>query len=253
MEFNINRLRLLVTKDFKELLFKTLGIISLILFGIITFNIVMSWFHGYPNGRSFEMIPAFLMTAFIGCAIMGSTSFEEINKRPKRIEFLNLPSSALEKTLSKFLTVAIAYPLGMIILYYLLSVYANILTSIGGSELTISHSLDETALNLFTIGSIIIAFFAYGSIKYNTGSFIKIIIWGFALFAAFAAISFIIAFITFPELRAVIFNQNVEDNLVHTDENIENFWVISLVKKLFYITPLIFWVLSYFTLKEKEA
>lgn len=252
MEFNINRLRLLVSKDFRESLLKALAIISLIFFIIVTLNIVPSWFSESSYGN-FEMFPAFLLTAFIGCAILGSTAFEEINKRPKRIEFINLPSSALEKTLSKFITVAIVYPVAMIIMYYLASGYANILNSIGGENIGISHQMGTTAFNLITVGLIIISFFAYGSIKYNTGSFVKIIIWGLGLIAAFAAISFVIALITFPELRAVIFNQNIEHQVINTDENIENFWVISLVKKLFYITPLIFWVLTYFTLKEKEA
>lgn len=253
MEYNIKRIGLLLNKDFKEMLLKTIAIISLIFFVIITINLVISYFNVNSNAHNFNIYGTFIGMFMIGCTIMGSITWEEIAKRPRRIEYLSLPASTAEKLSSKFITSAILFPILMIIMFFIMRGYAEGMNSILGGRLRLDNFPDFEQYKLFNVGAILTAIFAYGSIKYNTASFPKIIVWALAFFAAFVAISFVLGFIIFPEMRHAIFGFDEPRAQIHTNDNIEDFWLIGLLKKLFYIVPLIFWGMSYFTLKEKEA
>ncbi len=253
MEFNIQRLTHLIRKDFLEIILKTIAIIALIFFVITTINLVIAGI-GPNQGDQYDIFNTWLIMFFISCSIVGSISFEEINKRYGRIEYLSLPASSLEKISSKIINVAIIFPILMIVLYYLIYGYASGINNMFGEFITLNNQPDEKQYILYTVGAIITAFFAYGSIKYNTASFPKIIVWGLAFAGMFAAIMFIYAFIMFEPLRAEILGYGHPPNQqVRTADNVENHWVLSFAKKLFYFVPIIFWTLSYFTLKEKEA
>lgn len=254
MEFNINRLVHLLRKDFLEIILKSVAIISLILFVITTINLVIAAFEPNQGNHSYDIFATWLGVFLISCSIVGAISFEEINKRPSRIEYLSLPASAIEKIASKIINVAILFPILMIALYYIIYGYATAVNGILGEIIRLNNEPDESIFILLTVGAIITAFFAYGSIKYNTASFPKIIIWALAFCAIFGVVMFIYAFIMFEPLRAEIMGYEQDyGRTMNSGQNIENHWVLKLFQKLFYFVPLIFWTLSYFTLKEKEA
>ena len=252
MEFNLNRLKLLLAKDFMELILKTTGIVALIFFVVTTFNLVISFF---ANGdrHSYDIFSSWLGIMFVSCSIIGAVTWEEIKKRPSRIEYLALPATVGEKTISKIISVAIVFPILMIGVYFIVYGYATLGSLLIGDRLHLNTEMDGNGVKLFAIGSIITSFFAYGSIKYNTTSYPKIIVFGLFGFALFLLISFIIAFVLFPELRAAIFGNLQEGENVETTGDPGDWWLIKFLKNAYYLVPLIFWGLCYFTLKEKEA
>lgn len=251
MEFNIKRIISLLKLDLKHLVIPTLLIVSLIFFVISIINTFALYDH--QGSTHIDNYPSIMVFLYISMAIMGAISFTEINNRGNRIAFLNLPASAIEKTISKFLATMIAFPIlfSMVttVMTYLFNAIAKWLVS---GKVTFSH-LPDDPWTLFTAGLIICSFFAYGSIKYNTASFAKIIVWGLALFALFALGSFIFGLLIYPEIRATVFGYEYDSVVISTDENVENHWIIKFVIKFYYVVPLLFWTLVYFTLKEKEA
>jgi len=256
MEFNIKRLGLLLRKDLFDIVLKSLGIVGLIFFVITTFNLVIANFIADNGPRHYDIYATWISVFLISCAVIGSISYEEVAKRPTRIEYLNLPASTLEKTGSKFISAGIIFPIMMIIMYYIMYAYASGFNAIAGNDLVINNQPDVHQHIIWVVGAIIVSFFAYGSIKYNNASFPKIIIWGLAMLVAFGIIMFLYGLIMFPELRAEIFGNGEMNNQLHNnnqDPNIEELFIVRLVTKLFYIVPLIFWTFSFFTLKEKEA
>ena len=68
----------------------------------------------------------------------------------------------------------------------------------------------------------------------------------------FALISFIMALTLYPDLRAEVFGF---ESTIQRSMNVDpgEHWIPQLAIKLYYIVPLIFWTMSYYTLKEKEA
>lgn len=250
MEFNLQRLLFLFKKDLRNLVLPTFLTTTVIFVVILGFNVF-----GLLDSRgpaNLDIFGSFLFFFYISLAIVGSISWEEINKRNKRIDYLVLPASTLEKTASKFLSVMLVYPLLMILLYIVLAPLVN---SVAGvlydGPITFNYNADSKLI-LANAGLIIVSFFSYGSIKFNTGSFIKIILWGLAMLGIFALISFIIALTLYPDLRAEVFGYETD---LKRSMNIDpgDHWIPQLGQKLYYIVPLIFWTMSFYTLKEKEA
>ncbi len=250
MEFNLGRVLFLFKKDLRQLVlptFLTTTVIFIVILGFNVFGLLDS--HAPAN---LDIFGNFLAFFYISLAIIGSLSWEEINKRNKRIDYLVLPASSLEKTTSKFVSVMLVYPALMILVYIVLAPLVN---SIAGllydGPITFNYNADSKLL-LLNAGLIITSFFAYGSIKFNTSSFIKIILWGLGLFGIFALVSFVMALTLYPDLRAEVFGY---DSTITRSFNIdpEDHWVPKLAMKLYYIVPLIFWTMSFYTLKEKEA
>ena len=251
MEFNIQRLWFLLKKDLRLLVVPTFLITSVIYFVISSINLLtLIGAHGPQN---LDLFKNFLIFAYICAAIIGAISFEEIKKRNTRVEYLTLPASAFEKLSSKFISTMIIYPLLIVILYIIGANLINGVANLIYPDDIIFRPNPDHKWTLYTIGAIITSFFAYGSIKFNTGSFIKIILWLIAFALIFAFINFLFSIAMFPEFRNELFGMGQAQNNMHMEANPADHWVISFTKKAFYALPLLFWVMSYFTLKEKEA
>lgn len=250
MEFNFQRLLFLFKKDFRHLVLPTFLTTSLIFIVILGFNVLgLLDSHGPQN---LDIFGSFLFFVYISLAIIGSITWEEINKRNKRIDYLVLPASTMEKTASKFISIMIVYPLLMVLLYMVLAPLVNGIAGVlYDGPIIFNYNADNKVI-LANAGLIITSFFAYGSIKFNTGSFIKIILWGLAVMGVFALISFIMALTLYPDLRAEVFGF---ESTIQRSMNVDpgEHWIPQLAIKLYYIVPLIFWTMSYYTLKEKEA
>lgn len=250
MEFNFKRLLFLFKKDLRYLIVPTFlitGLILAIILGLQLLGLLDS--QGPVN---IDFFSNFLVFAFISLSIIGSISWEEINKRNKRIDYLLLPASSLEKTLSKFISVVIVYPLMVILLFAaLVPILQSLANLFYDGTITFNRAIDDKII-LLNAGMIVVSFFAYGSIRFNNSSYVKIILWGLAIIGIFALISFLFAIALYPDLRAEVFGY---ESTLQRNMNVDtgNHWIISLAKKLYYAVPLIFWTMSYYSLKEKEA
>lgn len=248
MEFNIKRIGFLLLKDMRFLVVPTFLITAVIHFVITLINL----FALFQSNSKTLSIDNFYFVFLIGLAVIGSISFDEVNKRNKRIDYLNLPASPIEKVSSKFLSVMIIYPIlfiGISLLYHVIFLmFGNILFP---TEFQMG-SLDSNINYIIFWGLTIASFFTYGSIKYNTASFVKILLWLLLFIAIWAALNFLLGISLFPELRAEVFGYDHEYNRV-AKLNIKDHWVIDFIKRAYYLLPLLFWVLTYFALNEKEA
>lgn len=248
MEFNFNRLGFLLLKDIRYLVIPTVLITSIIYFAINMINFIAL----FNSNVKTLTIDNFYFTFIVSLAVIGSISFDEINKRNKRVDYLNLPASSIEKTISKFLSVMVMFPLLFIgvslIFHFIFSISGNIIFQDSFQK----EFFDSSLVQIVFWGLTIASFFTYGSIKYNTTSFVKIILWLLIIVGIWAGLNFLMGLSLFPELRAEIFGYDHDYNRV-TNLYIKNHWIIRFIKNTYYLLPLIFWVLTYFALKEKEA
>jgi len=244
MSFQISRLIKLLRIEVTENFLKSFLVVGLVFVGLMTIGIIGDYL---DDGKaSLDLYALFTSVTLIGGAIIGSSSFEELNKRHSRVNYLNLPASALEKVLSKGIVNIIIYPIAMFLIFL---VARTIFQGIDAIHLEGSFPLKPKyliAAILFTI-----SIFFYGSVRFNTLAFPKTIalVLGFALILA--AFTFITSYAIFPELREAIAGQR-PSFLIHGGD-LERHWILDLYRTSYFIAPLLFITLSVFCLKEKEG
>jgi len=251
MEFNINRFINMLKLDLRFLVAPTFLISTFVFFVILSINILALYdSHGTQD---IEFNSNYMFLFFISLVVIGSISFKEVGKQNERVNFLNLPTSTLEKTLSKFLSTSVIFPILLIAVFFVFSpLFEGFARAIFSGELIWENTIENKKI-LFITGLLLTAFFAYGSIKYNTISFVKIILWLIVFIAIIAALNFLLGISLFPELRAEVFGLEHDYNRTTSNENMNSDFIENLGMTAFYLSPLVFWVLTFFALKEKEA
>lgn len=249
MNFNLNRFLNLVRIEIGPQFLMSMLIMGLIYFGITFLSILDFFFDG--GKEKADIASTFIGVGLIGGVIMGSNSFVEIAKRNTRINYLNLPASASEKVISKGLVSIIVFPLLLFVMFFLLKGFYGLLSHLTNGQISVKSEFDMPLKYVIPLILATISVFFYGSVRFTEYAFPKTIFWIAGLVISVVAIGFVLAFLIFPELRQTIFG---EPKIVNFDgEGVENHWIVSLLKMLFYLLPVIFVSLSIVCLKEKEG
>lgn len=198
----------------------------------------------------------------IGALVFGVNLFHEISKDSTRTTFLSIPISTAEKTIAKFIMLAICYQVMMIVLY-IVSYYFVFLV-----DLTLGINVMEPLFPdmgwpffySFHISLILGSFFAFGSIKFNTFSFPKIVIWLVFFAIGVSIIMIVTAIALFPELRefilqSIIGNEELEGfQLLSNSASLEDSWPWKTARFVWYFLLIpVLWIMIFLHIRDKEA
>ena len=258
MEISIKRLIHLLKLDFKKIfgdqILKVFGVFLFIYIIGNAINLII-----INDNDVDQLYYQFISFLLISSIVIGTLVFIEMKKANERVAYLSLPASLLEKLVSKFTISMIVFPIVMIVMYtigFYIIKYSTLLFT--DKDLVFTYMRSKNTANIkeiLHVCFIILSVFAYGSIRYNNTSFVKIIIRLFVMVLIALLISFIFAIILIPPFRAEVFGQPYGSPVLHSNSNINDqhwFPQLAIFSYYYFIIP-VFWLMTYFTLKEKEA
>lgn len=197
-------------------------------------------------------IGLFIITSLIYASAM----MTPISNKRKRIDYLMLPCSSLEKYLSRFLI----HVVGFIIVFFICLFIADIIRmaifsvaypefgvkALDLGELTSNRmfSRSEVFITLCTVFSSVVAFFTLGSTVWQKHVAIKNVIALIIINLLLAGFTLLMTKILSPE--GVHLNMNIGSSDI-SQEMAQ--WIVTI---LFGALSIFFWVLAYFRFKETE-
>lgn len=272
--FSINRWGLLLGKHWSENRKKyTLGMVAIA-------SLLALWY-GFmilvgPGVQADVQAPTYFVGLFVIGCIFASLLFADLSDKPKGISYLSVPASHLEKLLCNLLFGVIVFFIVYLVIFYLITMPMLALSNAVKAAKWKSNELNypfskEELINVFSFGKsrgedffyyLHLAFFAVqsafilGSVYFTRFSFIKTII---SLLVVWLLLFLFVAKVLNPLMPdGNYFNGITSWSLGHGEESGYKIvmlpaWVDSTLLFLFKFTlaPL-FWITTYFRLKEKE-
>ncbi len=248
--FDLTRFTHLMQREMK-LSYKTLLLVSGVVFGLIIIGNVMNSFMVEPHSNGFDTESLITSLGFLGI-IWASISFNELGTTSGRQFYLSIPSSHVEKLSSKWLNISVLIPLTYIIAFIITSYIATWIVNLFVSGIIPSPSYDwDTILTGMTTIFLCQSIFYMGSIIWPKYSLLKTIL-------AIICVSIIIGIITSFVGRIIFHEYFQQGSYVISDKNFnfnsDLFFnnIPYLGKILSYALYIFFMLASYFKLKEKE-
>jgi hypothetical protein len=273
--FDLNRWLLLNGKHWNENKKKyLLGLVAIAALAIIWFSFRMLIDQGSPITEEHQLITYYVGLFVIGC-LYASLFFSELADGPKAIHYLLVPASALEKLLTAILFGVILYFICYTVIFYMVD-FAMVKVANGVAHTyweehrgTKLHQVgvvnvfkghremvdNEVLIYLMLIYVAVQAAFLLGSVYFSKYSFVK------------TAISLLVIF-----LLLMFYVHNVLDSMMPKGHFYEGLATYKVYEKgqekvvmipasigktvgflLMYAFAPIFWVVTYFRLKEKEV
>ncbi|KYG82302.1 hypothetical protein [Roseivirga echinicomitans] len=186
----------------------------------------------------------FVLSLYISGFIFTGSCFIRFRSKQGTIDYLMLPASNTEKFISEFLLATLVYPLFFLLSYWLFSVIVNgVLNNISQAFfMPFSFNIAPYGLD-FMVYFFIQTIFLFGAACFQKIPLMKIVLWAL-LVAAIIALLFYTAWLNFDYSKG-------------TDELAMNkIFYSSLVYNWHFLTipvGLVFWLLAFLKLKEKEA
>jgi len=209
--------------------------------------------HGTPE---FHMIwyPILLLA---GGFYFTSTSFDELNRKEERMNYLSIPASIFEKFSMKLLVTTLGYLVGVTLLYWLFSKFIDSIT-IHYFQFSFwkFNPFDDHYLLIIKLYLVIQSLFILGAATFNRFSFFKtLFVLGLIIFALgiFSGLSFRLIFADFFET----FLKPKDQVKVIPSSQFRDFMQYSAWPFLqiifWYVLAPILWITAYFKLKEREV
>jgi hypothetical protein len=271
--FNLGRFGILLRKHLKEnvrryLLYAAmLTGIQFVLQGFVT--VIGTKSNGFPQA---PMIGIFILTLLFSGSIFSSLSYSFFQNKAKGIQFLQMPSSALEKIIVSFLMTQVLFFIIFMGSYYIVNwlmctlynsmavIPANATPeSIEFYKAHVYDFRDITGIASIILFFVISAIAHFGSLAFEKNSFVKT---GLGVIA----IGSILLWLNYVSLRSMIPEEIMPDGMFYSNgmrvgpyETTKG--VIMLPQSwtgfINYFLPLslyiIFWMASFFKLKEKQV
>ena len=273
--FSFQRFSLLVTKHWaenrKRYLLSIVAFISLI---FVWFLFIMLTDDTHPLAKGLQEV-TFFFTLFLVGPLFAIQYFNELSSKTKGTNFLMVPASVLEKLLCSVLYTVVLFLVVFIVAFYVVDFLAVLTANVfhpsyNGMQSNESKVLQASVTNVFNIRSggsnpqnisfqILLIFWAVqsaallGSIYFPKYSYIKTAISLALLFllVAFLEVKVLMSFMPDGNYHGTGFKiyADGEGKLVQLSPWVKRFLEILL----FCAFPIIFWVTTYFRLKEKEV
>lgn len=235
-------------------------VIVLLLFAFETMQSLIARYTGsaFPMEVYSEMFPGFLLLGgFITTSLMFS---EDLFSRASQHTYLMLPATNLEKFLSKALVSTIAYPLAVIVLFFLTSVITEpIQLLIFKSPMGLFNPFrDNDLLSLLGNYWVWNSVFLLGAAYFHKAHFVKTVLAVGVIFLGLGALALLIMRILF----AIKFGSNVEFfdtiNFYYPDfpeASMSSIRVFAGIAKVLYyaVLPLFCMVTAFFRVEEVQA
>jgi len=220
-----------------------------ILFFLYLTKVVFIWLgKGYISAQTdFENF--FINGYIIVGIVISGLAFGDFRSKETSMSYLMLPASTLEKALSMILLTTIGYTL----LYIIVFVVFNTVAVLGGLVFDVKigfYNMFNTRF-LHTIGGYLIinSILLTGAATFRRSPLIKTILIIFGVFWAAVIILSIIAGFIFHNIVNFDFLQNMA---FYNGEKDLTF-LKTIGKILLWITPPVFWSVTYFKIKEKQV
>ncbi len=185
-----------------------------------------------------------------------SNSFNELNQKEQRMQYLSLPTSIFEKFSMKLLITTVGYVIGATLLYW---VFATIAEAIAANFNWSFIAFDPTApffMLMIKLYLVIQSIFILGAATFGKLSFFKTIFTLNLLGLAIGVVCWIFFRVIFAEYFEGFFMPR-DDILVIPDKGFQNFVEHTLwptVQNVFWYALAPFcWIVAYFKLKEQEV
>ncbi|MFT6054775.1 MAG: hypothetical protein ACJASP_001669 [Roseivirga sp.] len=237
----ISLLKLTLQINFKRILYTTcigLGVWVVFLFSIWSFGDVRR--EMYFNKHEYLFVLSLYITGFI----FSGSSFIRLCSKQGTIDYLMIPASNAEKFITEFLLTTFMYHLFFLLTYWIFSVVANsIMNSVFQAYfMPFSFNVAPHGLSLM-VYVFIQSIFLFGAASFQKIPLIKTLVWALLVVAVIILLFYITA-------SSIDYSKG-------TDELAMNrLFYGSLVYYWQYLVipvGLVFWLLAFLKLKEKEA
>lgn len=243
--FSIKRLLWMIRKDlFDNLKFVLIGYGSII--GLFLFIFFITAYN--HNIETTDLIKFYGIGLFLSGIFISGMAFSDFRSKEKTISYLTLPASLLEKFLSMLLLSTIGFIISFTVIFFIF----NGLAIAAGLAF---FDLDVGFVNLFTedTGDVILAYIIAQSLfLVGAATFRKVPLF-FTLFSLFlvgvvtATYFGILTYSLFNEFKGSSSSGNM--SFKFEDDTIMKYFKYLM----YYATAPVFWVVTYFKLKEKEV
>lgn len=249
--FSIKRILLLMQKTaFENAKFTLIGMTSI--FGF--FSIIL-FFNALSGGDSWQDMHSFYVAGFIiSGIIISGMAFTSFRSKEKTMGYLMLPASTLEKLISELLMTTVVFAIAYTIIFYVFNLLVFVIGAQFNIQTEIISLLDMNILNGFMYYVIFQSIFLAGSATFKKA---PIFLTSFTFFAAGIAITIFALIITVAIMgdfnNMTMMNINIGPESF-SEQDIENHFLLQAPKYMFYfLTAPVFWLVTYFKIKEKEA
>lgn len=274
--FSFERWRLLVSRHWAENQKRyTLSFVAFIGLLVFWFAFVLLMNRTYYIEESVQMVTYFVCL-FVAGAFYASQFFSDLGSQPKGINFLLTPASTLEKLACGLFYVVLVFFVFLTLAFYIVDVamvaLANALQasmapagSTSGKSgvinvfMTEKHNATSVNINYYflLLFFAVQAFFLLGSVYFTKYSFVKTAIAVFLLFLAAFFIEGYVMDALLPKGRhgdnITVFMTTKEEWMPDKVVALPNWISRVLTALLCYAFAPLFWVVTYYRLKEKEV
>ncbi len=250
-QFSFKRILLLMQKTaYENAKFTIVGLITL--FGFFS---VILFISALNNANAWEKMNSFYVAGFIISGIfISGMAFTNFRSKEKTMNYLMLPASTLEKFISELLTTTVIFAIAYTLIFYVFNLAVYLFGSVYGFSVDFVNLSDMHILEGFMYYVIFQSIFLAGSATFRK---VPLFFTSFSLFIAGIGILIFTVLITTllkGEFENLAFNNfNINSN-TFPEEDINNHPLILIPKYMFYyLTAPLFWLVTYFKIKEKEA
>jgi hypothetical protein len=194
---------------------------------------------------------------FVGGFYFTSTSFNELNRKEERMNYLALPASVFEKFSMKLLITTVGYLVGLTLLYWVFAQVEDIISQkYFAFSFTAFNPFDEFYILMIKLYLVIQSVFILGAVAFNRFAFFKTLFALWLLEIALGIFIWILVRIIFAEYFEGLFR--VSNNILAIpDQSFQNFAEFTawpFIQTIFwYALAPVLWVVTYFKLKEREV
>lgn len=222
---------------------------------IFGFFSVILFFSALNGANAWDKMNNFYVAGFIISGIfLSGMAFTNFRNKEKTMNYLMLPASTLEKLISELLLTTIVFAIVYTILFFVFNLAASLVASIYGLPTNFVNLMDLNVLEGFMYYVIFQSIFLAGSATFRRAPLFFTL---FSLFVAWIAVFIFVVIISTSlkgEFENLAFNNfNIGPN-TFPKEDIENHILVQIPKYMFYyLTAPLFWLVTYFKIKEKEV
>lgn len=263
----MKRLSLLITREFALnkknvfIMISSMTFVSMLVTYLLPhhFQIDQSIF------RKYQMYP-WLVGLY--CTIVFAYSFLELNYSDRNIEFVMLPSSTLEKYLTKFIYSTFGYILMAAFALAMTSIFVSILNAgnPAGFRDGISYFDRQNLIMLLQVYLLFHSIFFFGGVYFRKLELVKTFLAAVGLIVLFYLLQLILQEVlgfykvspsfSVPRINETIRNDSNQFITFASREKLnELIWNVRQIAKIvgLNILPVFFWIMSYLRLKENEV
>jgi len=248
--FSIKRILLMMQKTLYENA-KSVSIGLITVFGIFSFILLMS---ALNNGNVWGKLQVFYYAGmFIAGFFISGMAFANFRNKEKTMSWLTLPASISEKLISEWLLTTIVYIIVYTAIFYAFNLIVFLIGGVFNFEVNFIDIFTKETATLFLHYIIIQSILLAGAATFKK---VPLFFTISSLFIVGMIITFYLTILALGikgQFEVFTFNNNgMQGN--NFNYNLEDHWLLQVPKIMYYyITAPVFWIYTYFKIKEKEA